>query len=188
MGEHGWKVQITVESRDSALPTFRVKYTITRTGEQFDYPIYLRTTVPPYGGLKWWFICPFACGRRVRKLYLPPGAKCYECRHCHNLSYVSRNDGKYGALFKAQAIRMRLGGSPSIYDPFPPKPKGMWSKTYRRLLEQEALHCASHIQKKPDLIIRKSAPPDAPGCGRVPLFARYILGSGEAIQAKNDRS
>ena len=33
-----------------------------------------------------------ACGRRVGKLYCPPGSKYYGCRHCYNLSYECRNE------------------------------------------------------------------------------------------------
>jgi len=37
------------------------------------------------------------------------------------------------ALVKAQTIRVRLGGSPAMHKPFPPKPKRMRWKTYRLL-------------------------------------------------------
>jgi len=36
-------------------------------------------------------------------------------------------------LIKAQKIREQLGGSPSMFDEFPPKPKGMHWKRYERL-------------------------------------------------------
>ena len=75
------------------------------------------------------------------------GARHFGCRTCHRLSYRSRNHTKYRPLFRAQDIRIRLGGSASIYDPFPPKPKGMWWNTYRRLSEQEEQHYANYIQK-----------------------------------------
>lgn len=60
----------------------------------FDYPIPLTTTDLPWGGVRWWFICPLTCngrycGRRVRKLYLPPGRVYYGCRHCYDLTYRS---------------------------------------------------------------------------------------------------
>jgi len=29
------------------------------------------------------------CRRRVAKLYLPPGGKCFGCRHCYNRTYES---------------------------------------------------------------------------------------------------
>ncbi len=59
-----------------------------------DIPIRLQTTYPNYGGVRWWFTCPLVagdipCNRRVGKLYLPPGARYYGCRHCHNLTYQS---------------------------------------------------------------------------------------------------
>ena len=146
-GELRWTIQVEVDTRASVDPTIRLKYTVMRTGEQFDYPVYLKTTVPTYGGLKWWFTCPLTCGRRVRKLFIAPGSNHFSCRHCHDLSYASRNSCKYTALFKAQAIRVRLGGSASICDPFPPKPKGMWETTYQRLWEQEGRHYASHVER-----------------------------------------
>jgi hypothetical protein len=75
----------------------RLDYTITRTGEKMDYRVKLTTTPLPWGGLKWWFICPLivngaSCGRRVGKLYHPPGGRYYGCRHCHKLSYTSARE------------------------------------------------------------------------------------------------
>jgi hypothetical protein len=39
-------------------------------------------------------------------------------------------------LIKTQAIRMKLGGSPSLADDFPKKPKGMHWRTYYRLRQK----------------------------------------------------
>lgn len=36
----------------------------------------------------------------------------------------------------ARTIRLKLGGSTSLADPFPYKPKGMHWKTYRKLLNK----------------------------------------------------
>ncbi len=51
-------------------------------------------TATQFGGQRWWFTCPItingvACNHRVGKLYLPPYAKYFGCRHCHRLSYRS---------------------------------------------------------------------------------------------------
>ena len=53
----------------------------------------------------------------------------------HNdLTYQSRRDNKmYRALHRAQKIREQLGGSASMMEPFPEKPKGMHWSTYERL-------------------------------------------------------
>ena len=103
------------------------------------YRVELVSTSPHYGGLRWWFLCPAwvggrVCLRRVRKLYLAPGTGIFACRSCCRLSYTSqREDYATRELVKAQAIRRRLGGSGSIGEPFPVRPKGMWRRTYIRL-------------------------------------------------------
>jgi len=60
-----------------------------------------KIVVAYFGGVRWWFICLLSydgvyCGRRVAKLYCPPGGIYYGCRHCYNLSYDSRNEPRSG--------------------------------------------------------------------------------------------
>jgi hypothetical protein len=68
-------------------------------------PVRIATTRPRFGGLRWWFICPLIvngrrCNRRVGKLYLPPAARYFGCRHCHDLTYTScqEHDKRIDAL------------------------------------------------------------------------------------------
>src|SRR5262249_40379452 len=63
-------------------------------GESISIPVRLATTATQCGGRRWWFVCPLtvrgiACNRRAGKLYLPPGAKYFGCRKCHDLTYRS---------------------------------------------------------------------------------------------------
>lgn len=78
----------------------RFVYTQTdrHTGEKsdYDYKVSLTTTDCYFGGKRYWFVCPWYvnekyCGKRVGVLYL--GTKHFACRHCHNLTYNSRNLG-----------------------------------------------------------------------------------------------
>jgi hypothetical protein len=106
------------------------------SGEQIEYTIFLQKTHPNFGGVRWWFQCPL-CARRVRKLFLPPRRQCVGCRNCHRLTYDSRKqcaDGRYWS--NMQKIYRRLGGDAFNDSQFPPKPKGMWTRTYERLMEK----------------------------------------------------
>ena len=85
----------------------RFYYTVSdrNSGEKtdYDYKVQLTTTPCNFGGVRYWFICPLSkkgvyCGRSVGKLYCPPGANYYGCRHCYNLSYESRNESRLGRI------------------------------------------------------------------------------------------
>ena len=47
----------------------------------------LVSTRPNYGGRRWWFVCPLV-GRRVAKLYLPPGARLFGSGDAYGLTYA----------------------------------------------------------------------------------------------------
>jgi hypothetical protein len=57
-------------------------------GKPMHYTITLVSTVPHYGGRRWWFICPIK-KTRVAKLYLPPGATTFASRQAYSLTYRS---------------------------------------------------------------------------------------------------
>ena len=62
--------------------------THTAGGKLTHYTVSLVTTVPHYGGRRWWFICPIK-KIRAAKLYLPPGATGFASRRAHDLTYRS---------------------------------------------------------------------------------------------------
>lgn len=116
----------------------RLHYTTTRRGEErreSDYWIGLATTPQPFGGRRWWWICP-RTGRRVVKLYLPSGAFTFASRQAHRLAYKSQRETNYDrALRRAFKLRGRLGADGGIGD-YVPKPKWMRLRTYDRKLEE----------------------------------------------------
>ncbi|NQW09426.1 MAG: hypothetical protein HQ481_06030 [Alphaproteobacteria bacterium] len=92
-----------------------------------------------YGGTRPYFICPgvvngIACGRRVAKLY--GAGRYFLCRHCYRLAYASQSESEWDrALRKANKIRTRLGGERGMDGAFARRPKGMWQRTYDRLVD-----------------------------------------------------
>ena len=93
-----------------------------------------------FGGTRPFFICPgvvngTVCGRRVAKLHGP--GRYFLCRHCYRLAHASQSESAWDrTLRRANKTRQRLGGNAGTASPFPPKPKGMWRRTYERLREQ----------------------------------------------------
>ena len=93
----------------------------------------LISTWQPIGGVREWFECP-RCRRACRVLY---GRAGFRCRLCASLIYASQAEHASGrARLGAQKLRMRLGGSPSLADPFPRKPRSMHWKTYRKMKQR----------------------------------------------------
>ena len=102
---------------------------------EIDDKIRFTTSRPPFGGLRWWFVCPRS-GRRVRKLYLPLGGRHFWSRRAYELAYASQRETKYDrALRRARKLRLRLGGDPDD-DEYPDKPPRMRWATYSRLMDR----------------------------------------------------
>jgi hypothetical protein len=105
-GEQTASIGVTVSTTGGdSHAKFTYMVTNRQTGEktECDYQVPLVTTPCNLGGVRWWFICPLSrngvsCGRRVGILYCPPGATYYGCRHCHSLSYESRNEPRHGRV------------------------------------------------------------------------------------------
>jgi hypothetical protein len=84
-----------------------------------------------FGGRRPWFVCPH-CGRRNAAIYI--AGEYVACRHCLGLAYASQQESvRQRGLMKAQKIRMSLGGSPSMIEKFPDRPKGTHQTTFERL-------------------------------------------------------
>lgn len=124
---------------------YKVRTTGTTEWEHIEQLIYFDYTPCNYGGKRIWLLCPH-CSRRVSCIY---GAGTYFlCRHCYDLNHQSQHEDYFDRqLTKAQGIRKKLGGSRSLAEPFPEKPKGMHWKTFGRLRCQAMSSEQSYLQK-----------------------------------------
>jgi hypothetical protein len=92
----------------------------------------IRNATTPFGGQREWFQCP-VCDRRVGILYGPQ----FACRSCRELVHPStRQRARDRAVTRAVLLRRQLGGSGSLLDPFPRRPRGMKRKQWLRLFEK----------------------------------------------------
>jgi hypothetical protein len=102
-----------------------------------------------YGGSRCWFVC-FWCGRRVATLWMHNLN--IACRACHGLRYRSQ-DGTplQRAFYRAQKLRVQLGGTPDFDRPLPAKkPKRMHWTTWLDARERYYAACdAFHVQMEP---------------------------------------
>jgi hypothetical protein len=118
-----------LDTRDPDTSLVLLSYDLTVAGQErpqpVECPVRLTTTVPHFGGLRWWFLCPLVvnghpCNRRVGKLYLPPGRRDFGCRHCHDLTYTScqQHDKRVDRLRKdPEALLRLLAEDPENADP-----------------------------------------------------------------------
>lgn len=123
---------------DPANAWLALSYTWTPSGrepQQVEQRIPLVSTVPHFGGRRWWMLCPFT-GRRVGKLHLPPGGGKFASRQAWRLPYrsqrVAHRDRPFEKLFRLQ----RKLGSPEGWEAGLRRPKGMWRRTYQRHWER----------------------------------------------------
>ena len=164
-GEQGASVNLRAES-DRLHLTYRVRI---GGGEWEDVAEAVPLVRVPcrFGGARAYFICPgaadgIACGRRVSKLYA--AGRHFRCRHCHQLAHASQGEERWERRLRRanktreRVILERLGGAPGLAALCPPRPKGMWLRTYARLLDQllaaELLADQAHARRLRRLLAR----------------------------------
>jgi len=75
----------------------QLTYTVDTEGasRSIQTMIRLLTTPAYFGGVRYWLTCPLdSSGRKLARLYLPPGAGTFGCRACLNLVYKSSLERK----------------------------------------------------------------------------------------------
>jgi len=109
---------------------------IVSSSTLISYDVQLSRTPCYFGGFRYWLSCPLGdsrnrCGRRVLKLYQPPGAKYFGCRHCYDLTYRSQkeHDKRLDYVLKHPHLLQQLAQSQKASDLI------LLSKAYQ-LLEQ----------------------------------------------------
>jgi hypothetical protein len=124
---------ITVRTETDQVVLSHRRPSYEHSSTDLEYAIRLEWTPCHYGGTRAWFLCPArGCVRRVAILY--SGEAVFACRHCYQLGYQSQREAPYlRATHRAQVIRVKLGGSANLNEPFPSKPDGMRWSTYHRL-------------------------------------------------------
>ncbi len=101
-------------------------YTHNKT-EDIRYKVFIETTTPNYGGIRYWFICP-KCHKRVTFLY---GGKYFLCRTCQNLCYETQQLNTTDRMMeKSDKYRNKALNKKGT------KKKGMHWKTFYSLMDK----------------------------------------------------
>lgn len=104
------RVGYIADMRSPDAATLQLRY--SANGQPVDCVIRLAWTSPPYGGRRWWFICPLdrnegGGGRRVIKLHLPPGSRYFGSRTAYGLTYQScRESNANAGLYRLLATQL----------------------------------------------------------------------------------
>jgi hypothetical protein len=135
-GQPSGKINVRTEC-DAVVLIYRSRIQGTSQWKSIEQRVPIAWTACHLGGRRPWFICSAYsngryCGRRAAVLY--GAGQIFACRRCYGLAYESQQETPMQrGVFKAQKIRMRLGGSVNLFEPFPEKPKRMHWCTYLRL-------------------------------------------------------
>lgn len=114
---------------------YDVQHTSAATGPQH-YAVRLVSTPCPFGGRRWWAICP-ATGRRAVKLYLPNGGRRFLSRAAYGMPYQSQRETEAGRAWRAiREVDRRLGMAPAGIGAALEKPKWMRWRTFNRLCDR----------------------------------------------------
>jgi hypothetical protein len=108
-----------------------------RSGEkrQRENHITLTTSPQPFGGRRWFFVCP-RTGEHATKLHLPSGADTFASRKAYRLGYRSQRESpRDRSLSRAFALRAKIGGKGGS-GTCVGKPKGMHIRTFKRAMEK----------------------------------------------------
>lgn len=100
-------------------------------------PVALKRRPCRFGGERVYFSCP-CCSKAVLYLYLHRGD--FVCRVCARITYASRRERERDRhLRAANKLRQRLGAKENdALNGVPPRPRGMWRRTYERIVGQIA--------------------------------------------------
>ncbi len=138
-------ILVDTTNSESMWATIRGRLTEIDSERHRERRIRLRVTNPQFGGVRWWFQCPWLCSRLRRKLYIPRDFPKLWCRSCHELVYASQQASIWKRPhMKAMKVVRMAGGQGRWGERFPLfKPKGMHQRTFSRLLEE---HQATQVE------------------------------------------
>ncbi len=138
---------------DTGYVRFHWTSTNRRSGEtrQCENRVTLTTRPQPFGGRRWFFICP-RTGESAMKLHLPPGASSFACRQAYRLGYrCQRETPSDRSISRAFALRGKIGGQGGIGD-YIPKPKGMHTRTFDRAMKK-IYRAEEIVERHADLLL-----------------------------------
>lgn len=108
--------------------------------EDVEEQVLIERTPCHYGGTRPWFLCPGIvngrpCYRRVGTLFF--AGRYFLCRHCQNVAYASQSETPLDRTHRRRdkLLRDAFGEQTGYYGGIPPRPKGMWYRTYTRKLD-----------------------------------------------------
>ena len=145
-------LKVPVVSEEKVRLVYRVRMP-GKAWEQLDKPVSIVWNGCRYGGRRPWFLCP-ECPRRVAVLYLGGTSPLsFSCRQCAGLKYDSQRNGtRLRLMRKAQKIRRQLGGSGSLQESFPDRPRAMHVKRYQRM-KQLALTAEEEWRRRSEYLL-----------------------------------